>query len=212
MSVKITKEAFDAAPDADKPPVSSEPRQPEIPEITATELKAEAVADKMAEGFPAIDGSAFEPGKIPQKDTAGTEFDPKRHRMDAEGKPMVNADGKFSKRYTKRNEKADEDEYDATATMLTAGLFHFFGAVFDPDEAKPNPEFAEKIKDSYATALRAKGISITDPTWNAVGMTGIYAFGVVQQPKSREKAKVLWAGIKARFRKNPVLVKEAVNP
>jgi hypothetical protein len=208
MPVKISAADFEAATPADpiagaaqehKPPAV----QTEIPDLSASDIGAETIADKLAEGFPEDKTRVSEFGPA-IKDSNGVDFDPKKHRMDAEGKPLFNADGRFSKRYSKRNDKGDEDEYDATATMLTAGLFKLFGAVFDPEEAEPDPEFRATIHAAYATALRSKGISITDPVWNAIGLTGIYGFTVIQKPKSRVKAASLWEKVKGKLfkRKN----------
>jgi hypothetical protein len=201
MSVKISAADFDAAPDADKPAASAQKMdtpQQEFPDLGATDIGADEIADATAAGFPKDETP---PGSNPDapKDTSGATFDPKKHRMGPDGKPMVNADGKFSKRYSRKNEKSDQDEYDATGTMLAAMVFKLFGAIFDAEEAKPDPEFEATLTDAYATALRAKGLSLTDPTWNAIGLTGIYAFGVVQKPKSNAKFKTLWAGVRSRF-------------
>ena len=188
-------------------------------EPPAPEVSAERLSDAVAEGFPALDMGevdGLETAETPQdqtpRDSIGTPFDPSRHKVGDDGKPLLNDAGRFVRMNRRKAEAAQAapaapaiDQYAQAAQIISMIEIRIMGIVFDPEEAKPDPEFQKAFLEAWTLYLRTAEISLLSPGWSLVAMHAAFVAGVVEKPKSKEKAKKIFGRVfewvKSKFKR-----------
>lgn len=175
-------------------------------------IDADGLHDEIVGGLEGLQGSTPAPDSqptqaasapTPETDARGERFNPSIHATTDDGKPKINSDGTFRKKWTPRD-KREPDEFDAFADIVCEMTYQGMGMIFDSEEAIPTKERGDKLKEAWATYARIKNLSIADPLWALVAQNGIYIQSVVSKPKSKAKALSYGQKIIGWFKKKEV--------
>jgi hypothetical protein len=171
-----------------EPTVAAEPEAP----------KASAPSDGMP-SIPSSDGT---------RDAAGETFDPTRHSVGADGKPVFTAKGVFRRRRGSGSLRvapsavqtaSDEQKYMLAGKTCAEVLFQG-ASLIGGSEWQPRLDPANKVDEradmsaAFATYCKAKGLSDIPPGVVLVAIIAAYAAPRFTQPvtKQRTRGAVMW--------------------